>query len=582
MRLQLILISVFLCHAPVQASVSDQYCALPQNLADLIPQKQLDEIRNALHGATAAEILKDGIPKFCKDTTKYQMEQVIGIVPDGTEIPKTLKTFHAKKTETYVWKSRVKDAAELESIIQSTPERIFGDFRNGPDDNNINMHWMVSTYPDSRVRKSGYDHKVAGFNDFVAVENISDVRKILNDPVNGPYLFPSHLTTKQLLKQYIPLMKANEGAKSVQQKKNIESQAKLMLSNLQKKYPGYEHPEGIFAIKGEYSEDNALDLLKKRNADNADEIENLRFQATQLCMTYDFSSSLKCGEGLKKIADTMAPRENITALPVMAEVLNDEIYAKGASRAALKIIDRVEKKDLTGDVLSDFVKSFQEIGLTKSQAEDRAWKLLAVWAARGPNLSVLSGFINSKNFNTLFALHMISSAAPYLDQLRIENKKNPYSYPPEVQTQCSYGKPYHFWLTAFLARKIGKESGDPKAGLYASYLSQLGYQMKSKTTGRDPTRIFTLDGFDPANNKLRLDMGFASAGAVYGMRAVSQEKQKTLDVDGAIEEMIKSSSPSEKLSKESAEKLWYGTGLDGYARWKSIIAPDQALEKLMK
>lgn len=300
-----------------------------------------------------------------------------------------------------------------------------------------------------------------------------------------------------------------------------------------------------------------------------------------LCMSYTFMYASECSRALEKITRIMAPeeREQVPDVPNAIKVLRDDSYAAGASKAALKIMDRIKNHDLTGDFLSDVVSSYRESGLSQEDAEEHAWNLIEAYAAVGPSTPELLGFINNKNgVRTFLSLGVFSTALTYLDQLRLDAAKNPYSYPPEVKTTCSYGKPYHFWMTASLARKLAQEVDSPKGAMYAAYLAELGYQMKSKTYGRDPNYAFMVDVFDPTNNKVRVDVAFGAVGAVYGMKVASGEKVSSMNVDTALTNMLKNAQNIPVLSENKATKQWAGAGVSGYFRWKKIFAPDSALD----
>jgi hypothetical protein len=245
-------------------------------------------------------------------------------------------------------------------------------------------------------------------------------------------------------------------------------------------------------------------------------------------------------------------------------------------------MDRVKNGNINGNLFNDIKSSFNEVGLNDQDAEDHAWNLIAVWAARWPNTDFLMPYSNHNNYHTILSLDIISSAIPYLDSLASEKGLSAYSYPPTVKTKCSYGKSYHFWMSAFLTREISRQTGDPVGAMYAAYLAEIGYQMKSKTNGRDPARVFMVDAHDVANNKLRIDVAFGSAGAVYGMQIASKKNVGTLQIDDAINEMIKNSNEKTKLTRIEADKLWTGTGMEEYFRWKSIMAPDAGLDVLLK
>lgn len=324
--------------------------------------------------------------------------------------------------------------------------------------------------------------------------------------------------------------------------------------------------------------ESPTDLLKKES-DQTIDFEKISTVKKLICAEYTPFHSKKCAKALEIVIKEMTPRENIMILPTVAEVLSNPTYVDGAAKAALKVMKRIKENDLNGNLMKDIVESYKDSGLSEDHAKEHAWNLIAVWASRGPNIyGLTSRFLSEKNIQTLAALDVISSAIPYLDELALQNGKNPYSYPPQVKTKCSYGKSYHFWMSAFIARKAAIETGDPKAAKVAAYLSEIGYQMKSGTTGRDPNHAFMIDHLDEDNNKMRIDVAFGSAGAVYGANDYKRKSDKTLDVDNALKVMIKKSKDKPILDKKEAEEKWSGLGIKGYLRWKKIIAPDAALK----
>lgn len=120
------------------------------------------------------------------------------------------------------------------------------------------------------------------------------------------------------------------------------------------------------------------------------------------------------------------------------------------------------------------------------------WTTLAVIAIGGANtgIKVFDMIRGPENaIVTKVALTTIAAAAPYLDYLG-RARGHIYSFPKNIKTSCDYGKPYHFWMTAFLAYRLTKENGNVPAAAAAAYISQIGYQMKSTTAGRDPDFIF--------------------------------------------------------------------------------------------
>src|SRR5690606_21351541 len=138
------------------------------------------------------------------------------------------------------------------------------------------------------------------------------------------------------------------------------------------------------------------------------------------------------------------------------------------------------------------------------------WKVMAILASGGPNITFrLSLFKSDPDFDiSRLSLAVISMGASVLDRMSIENKKM-YSLPQEIRTSCLYPKPYHFWMTAYLAYKLNQSGQSVSASAEAAYISDLGYQMLSPTVGRDPSKVFVIEPFHFYNNLIRIDLTFA-------------------------------------------------------------------------
>ena len=444
------------------------------------------------------DIRKDGVKDFCTKTARSYMAGMIGTRKDDSG------NWSANGTYTNFPSDEV-----MIQTIQQHPEQVEG---GNP--------WQTSTYPDARVRETGYEYKLFS-GDLIEFRSEAEIRDFLGDINYGVSRFFTKISDQ---------------------------------------------------VKG-----TDIATLLQNGPQQSSDINQSQKGLRVLCAGYNLLHSGNCKKALDQITTLMAPRENEMAIPVLAEVLADASYGPGAAIAALKIMDRVKQGDRTGNLMDDLQFGYRTAGLSAKDSEEHAWKLIAVWSTRGPNIYPLAPYGTDTNLHTLVALNMISSAAPYLDQLRIENGKNPYSYPTEVETTCSYGKPYHFWMSAFLARSMGIKLKDPKGAMIAAYLAEIGYQMRSATDGRDPKRAFTVGVFDTANNKLRVDVAFGAAGAVYGMRSASGQAQKTLSIDEAITRMLRAAKGEPTLSEADAQKKWEGLGIQGYLRWKTIFAPDEAL-----
>ncbi|MES2770039.1 MAG: hypothetical protein V4596_12920 [Bdellovibrionota bacterium] len=316
---------------------------------------------------------------------------------------------------------------------------------------------------------------------------------------------------------------------------------------------------------------------------------DLKFVSNELvrravCSGVTILNNSDCAAGLGKILEYAAPNDSeITGLSSYKEVLSNPKYLKGTQRAALLILDRFEKNKVSGsNLFDDIFQSFKKEGMSSKDADNATWEILAIVASGGPNTSIrLRSFKVSEEQKPLkWALSAIALALPKLDFISAKSG-HPYSMPPNITTTCDIGKPYHFWMTAYLARKLTKEGLSPMGSASAAYLAQKGYEVKSTTTGRDPNRVFTQDSFGDWNNVLRVDTAFSSAAAVFGANH-AQGKIPRMNIDEGLKKIIMAGSIQPKLSNEEAQKLWNGSGRSAYDRWNKIINSDSGFEYHLK
>lgn len=135
------------------------------------------------------------------------------------------------------------------------------------------------------------------------------------------------------------------------------------------------------------------------------------------------------------------------------------------------------------------------------------------------------------------ALGFIAELIPKLDTMKMESKRpSLYSMPSETQFYCDRGKTYHFWLTAYLTRKLRMEGFSAEASGAAAFITEMGYQA---TRGS----AFTIGGkpFDYNDNSSRMDMTLASAGVKYGRDQASGIRSAGFDINGGYVRALESS-----------------------------------------
>lgn len=303
-----------------------------------------------------------------------------------------------------------------------------------------------------------------------------------------------------------------------------------------------------------------------------------------LCAQYGITNVEDCAKGLTKIIELMSSEYDGGELePVIREVMQDPDYTKASVRLALKIQSKVDKRGIPkGDFYSDAFDSFKELGLSDEVAEEKAFNLIGVFSTTGACVVSKFKFYSKATAPMYYALSVVGTGLSVLNSAS-QGSDHLYSNPASVKGSCDNGKPYHFWMTAFFARKLAKEFGNQKAAISASYLAELGYQMNASYFGRDPNRAFMTESMGPANNKIRVDLASAGAGAVFGAsKGANKPLKKNINVDEGLRNLLEDSGKKESLSEEETKKLWQGNGVEAYLRWRNIFSPDSSLDLYKK
>jgi hypothetical protein len=320
----------------------------------------------------------------------------------------------------------------------------------------------------------------------------------------------------------------------------------------------------------------ASELDQKKDFDQASKAFIL------LCANYDLFNAVDCKNALGKVVDLMKPVKDVSLFPLVKEIVSDPVYAYTAITLAKIVEVRLENPAYpNGNLFDDAVYAFRAHGLSDAAAREHTFKLLALYSTNGANTaSFLEPFISEANRGLFYGLGVIGTAIPLLDW-RTFASGHPYAFPPSVHATCDNMKPYHFWMAAYLARETGRSVGDSAAGRQATYIAELGYQMRAETAARDPNRPFTVGTFEPGNNKIRMDLAWGAAGAAYGAASIDRPNPRlTFDVDASLTAMLNAAHVKKPLSATEASHLWDGYGSTGYLRWTRMFQPKLGLQKV--
>ena len=288
--------------------------------------------------------------------------------------------------------------------------------------------------------------------------------------------------------------------------------------------------------------------------------------------------ALTCSKSMDTVARIARPADSITGIEVYRRVLYDSRYDEGLRLAALRIASKVQSKQApTSDYFSDLKESFEKSGASKSDAEEMAWNTTALLATAGPNTSfrLLAFKGEPEGSQKRIALHTIAACLPVLDH-RSSAKGQVYSFPPGIKGACNTGKSYHFWFTAYLARRAALESGNAEAAAATAFQAEKLYHLKTRSSGADRSSASGL--YTPASQIIRGDLSYAAVGAVYGANAAGDRHEGTINVDQNIAALIKTGGEGSAGAVASVAGFAGQDMAKTYATWMSKFDANSAFK----
>jgi hypothetical protein len=320
--------------------------------------------------------------------------------------------------------------------------------------------------------------------------------------------------------------------------------------------------------------------FKQGEMDQAGVARATAMQSAYFCKDVTFLHLNKCTQLVPVLMEIMKPRGDMNLFGTWEIVLTEPAYLKVLTKIVARNLRYVEKNETPSSRLfDDLVAAFTtELG-DKEKALEATFNLLGVLASNGNNsyeFVPCQGAARNSGFEN--ALKILGVTNSLLDRLTAA-KGFLYTFPKEVDALCDYGKGYHFWMAAYLARQGALRSGDAVAAAAAAFTLNKGYQFMKKDNGRDPRKAFTENIFSNYLNNMRLDMTEAAAGAWFGALSVRHDggtiTQTQFDAglrlmfDGVKETPR---TPSFEFPSEADVKKLLAT----YSLWKKTMNPDAA------
>lgn len=335
-------------------------------------------------------------------------------------------------------------------------------------------------------------------------------------------------------------------------------------------------------IRSPYSNPNPDSIEKsRRNLENVFGKDDMSMATPQLrlaaCSSIVLLRSPQCAKWLGRVMEVMSPSEDIAVLDSYREVFSSGDYGPGLHRATKVIHEKYISKGVPkGDLFTDLKQSFIETGSSEKLADEMTWEVLAVISSGGPNVGVRLGSPYLGLYEHPHSIY-VTAIAGMLPMLDLKSKGNDrlYSYPENTKTECDVGKPYHFWMSAYLTKKLMDEGAEPKDAGAAVFVAQMGYQFMSDKGLRDPSRIYHVPAFEGFNNIMRIDFVQAAAGSRY---SVAQQASENIDLDlnRGIANIIADSELLAPLPIEHDSNIYEENKLEALSKFNRILAPRSA------
>ncbi len=285
-------------------------------------------------------------------------------------------------------------------------------------------------------------------------------------------------------------------------------------------------------------------------------------------------STPKAQRALIRIQEIMRLKGSELLPKETSEVLTDSRYQDGIRRAALKVLNKVTSQGIPeGHLFDDILSSFIESGLDSKTAEDFTWQVLAVISKGGPNTywRMLSYGSRASNGAGKLGLSIIAGGLGLLDY-RTRDSGHMYSLPRSVTGHAEVGKPYHFWMSAYLARRIATEFHSTRAGASAAFTAAMAYQFISRSEHRSPERALVVASHDGINNIIRMDMVNAAAGARFGsLSAVG--KTEELNIDRGFQFGLQRASNNTGITDDQSSTLFRDNTTKAFWLWTKRFRP---------
>jgi hypothetical protein len=250
------------------------------------------------------------------------------------------------------------------------------------------------------------------------------------------------------------------------------------------------------------------------------------------------------------------------------------------------------------DFFSDVMKAFSNCGLSNEQCTQKAWDFLGLYGSQGPTAGAYLDAANKENGPVYFATALIADAMAYIDKVQQSKGLKAYSIPESVHSSCDFTRPYHFWLSAYLARKLHEQGFNDHVATRAVHLIEVDYEQFATTgTKKKVDDILASPLHDSYDVETEKNIAFSDAASYW---ALHSDPSKSIDLDRSLLKMYNSAHKTDhvlpkaianvvnKVFQAEESKIISKVGISNYKnlnletmlKWREKIIPDGAYDDI--
>lgn len=299
---------------------------------------------------------------------------------------------------------------------------------------------------------------------------------------------------------------------------------------------------------------------------------------TAACAQMSVLKAISCGNAVSEIISLARYRQKMILPQIWVEFSESEDLREGLRRMALRMIERIKNpRQSPANVLSELVQSYQEAGMNTRDATDSAWKILALFGNGGHNTGYQLQFFDFPNPGpALVSMHVFATALTLIDFQQNSVGQSHYAYPTEVIGSCLTPKPYHFWLSAYFARRLRQAGYSEDVSAMASFIAAKAYQV-NRDIGNQKVKAFNelleKPKFHPSNQVIRVDLTLAAAGSRFGAQSAGGTTWK-LNLPSALQTLVASAGEPTPLDMQDDRVMTRIERIQALRAWDALFAPN--------